>query len=117
MSGELILHDEDSLVLAEQISELLPDSETIETLSDFFKVLGDPTRVKILCALETSELCVSDIAAALDMEQSAISHQLRVLRGARLVKARRDGKMICYSFDDAHVSGILKMATEHVCHL
>jgi ArsR family transcriptional regulator len=111
------MFDDDARVLAEQISEQLPDPDTIERLSEFFKILGDPTRVRILSALADSELCVNDIAAALDMERSAISHQLRILRGARLVKARREGKMVCYSFDDSHVSAILSQATDHITHL
>ena len=111
-----MMQDYESLLIAEQTAEKLPQSDTIEKLSEFFKVLGDPTRVKILSALTLSELCVNDIAAALEMERTTISHQLRILRSARLVKARRDGKMIYYSFDDAHVSSILLQATEHIAH-
>jgi len=109
-----MIHDEESAVLIEQVAAEMPDTDTIERLADFFKLLGDPTRVKILTALAAGELCAGDIAEALKMERTAISHQLRILRTARLVKARRDGKMICYSFDDGHVGGIILQALEHI---
>jgi len=83
-------------------------------LSEIFKTLGDKTRVKILYALSKKELCVCDISAVLDMSISAVSHQLRVLRNMKLVKYRKDGKMVYYSLDDEHVLHLLKMAYEHV---
>lgn len=83
-------------------------------LSDLFKVFGDPTRLRILHALSVSELCVCDIAQALDMTQSAISHQLRTLKQSQLVKFRRDGKTIYYSLADSHVHTILAQGLEHV---
>ncbi|MGB4171825.1 MAG: metalloregulator ArsR/SmtB family transcription factor, partial [bacterium] len=81
-----------------------------------FKVLGDPTRIKILSALATEKLCVCDLAAALELSVSAVSHQLRVLKGARLVKYRREGKNIFYSLDDEHVISLFRLALEHVRH-
>jgi ArsR family transcriptional regulator len=83
-------------------------------LAELFKVLGDPSRLRILTALGVAELCVCDLAAVLDMSQSAISHQLAVLRGARLVRARRDGKSMFYALDDEHVSGIVGLASTHL---
>ena len=88
--------------------------ETLLELAGFFKVIGDPTRIKILTALFVSEMCVCDIAAALSMSQSAISHQLRVLKQAKLVKFRRDGKVVYYSLDDDHVEAILRQGLEHI---
>ncbi len=83
-------------------------------LAELFKVLGDPSRLRILNALGAAELCVCDLSTALDMSQSAVSHQLAILRGARLVKARRDGKAMFYVLDDAHVSEIVGIASVHL---
>jgi ArsR family transcriptional regulator len=92
----------------------LPDEDELFDMAELFKVFGDSTRIKILCALAGSELCVCDIAEVLDMSQSAISHQLRTLKQAKLVKNRRDGKTIYYSLADDHVLTILGMAKEHL---
>lgn len=92
----------------------LPDEDRLFELADFFKVFGDSTRVRILWALSISEMCVCDISCLLGMSQSAISHQLRVLKSARLVKGRRDGKVMYYSLDDEHISGILHQGLDHV---
>jgi len=83
-------------------------------LAELFKVLGDPSRLRILTALGAAELCVCDLATVLEMSQSAISHQLAVLRGARLVRARREGKSMFYSLDDEHVRGIVGLASTHL---
>jgi len=83
-------------------------------LAELFKVLGDPSRLRILNALGVAELCVCDLSAALDMSQSAVSHQLAILRGARLVRARRDGKAMYYTLDDEHVSKIVGIASTHL---
>lgn len=83
-------------------------------LAELFKVFGDPSRLRILNALGASELCVRHMADALDMSQSAVSHQLAILRGARLVRTRRDGKTIYYALDDEHVLEILKVAATHL---
>ena len=93
------------------------DADTAQHLADLFKTLGDPTRIKILSLLtKTEEMRVYDIADSLTMGQSAISHQLRVLRSARLVKFRRDGKEVLYPIDDDHVMKLLGQGLEHVQH-
>ncbi len=92
----------------------LPDDELIADISDMFKIFGDQTRVKILMALENVELCVCDIASVMNMSQSAISHQLRVLKQSNMVKSRRDGKVVYYSISDDHVKQIFDIATVHV---
>ena len=92
------------------------DDTTSLRLAEIFKVLGDPTRIKLLALLSASEMCVCDIADALGMKQSAISHQLRVLRGARLVKFRKDGNEAWYSLDDDHVVKLMNQGLEHVLH-
>lgn len=92
----------------------MPDEEILYDLAELFKVFGDSTRIKILCALFESEMCVCDMAALLSMNQSAISHQLRVLKQARLVKYRRDGKIVYYSLDDEHVKQIFDQGLVHI---
>lgn len=94
-------------------SRLMPPP-SIAALTDTFKVLGDSTRVRILDALSRSELCVCDLAAILALTESAVSHQLRLLRGMRLVRARRDGRMVFYSLDDQHIVRLFEQALEHV---
>ncbi|MDU7165260.1 metalloregulator ArsR/SmtB family transcription factor [Finegoldia magna] len=108
---EVTLIHEDNVKKA--INEL-PDDELIADLSDMFKIFGDQTRVKILMALESGELCVCDIAAVMDMSQSAISHQLRVLKQSNIVKTRRQGKVVYYSISDDHVKEIFDIAIVHV---
>lgn len=92
----------------------LPDENELADMADLFKIFGDSTRIRILCALTQGELCVCDIAQVLGMSQSAISHQLRTLKQAKLVKNRRDGKTIYYALADDHVLTILGMAKEHL---
>ena len=108
---EVTLIHEDNVKKA--INEL-PNDELIADLSDMFKIFGDQTRVKILMALESGELCVCDIAAVMDMSQSAISHQLRVLKQSNIVKTRRQGKVVYYSISDDHVKEIFDIAIVHV---
>jgi len=96
-------------------AERLPEEDTKQA-AELFKILGDATRIKILHALSKRELCVCDIAAVVAMGQSAISHQLRLLRGARLVKYRKEGKMVWYSLDDEHIALLLSQGIEHVTH-
>ena len=91
------------------------NNETLYRLAELFKIFGDPTRIRILATLAKGELCVQDIAAALSMTQSAISHQLRILKQSALVKFRRDGKTIYYSLADDHVATIMAQGSEHVC--
>lgn len=92
----------------------LPDSEVLFDLADLFKVFGDSTRLRIMYALFEGEKNVQSIAETLGMEQSTVSHQLRILRGNKLARARRDGKQIYYSLDDDHVKKIIKMGLDHV---
>ena len=92
----------------------LPPDEMLFDLAELFKIFGDSTRIKILYVLFEAELCVCDIAAVLGMSQSAISHQLRTIKQARLVKNRREGKTIYYSLADDHVKTIIGMAIEHL---
>lgn len=94
----------------------LPSAALVDGLSAFFKILGDPTRIRIMCALDCAELCVCDLSAVLGMTKSAVSHQLNTLRAAQLVKYRRDGKNVYYSLDDQHVTDILERAMEHLRH-
>jgi len=92
----------------------MPPEEELYELAEVFKVFGDTTRIRILCALIEAEMCVCDIASLLNMSQSAISHQLRLLKQARLVKFRRDGKTVYYSLDDEHVKMIFDQGIVHV---
>jgi len=98
----------------DSVKDQMLEENTILNLSETFGALSDPTRVKILHALSKTELCVCDISAILDMSISAISHQLRVLRNMRLVKYRKDGKMVYYSLDDEHIVKLFKVAHQHV---
>ena len=95
--------------------QMLPDSE-VTGLSGLFKILGDPTRIRIMWALEQSEMCVCDLSSALGMTKSAVSHQLNTLRQGKLVKYRREGKNVYYSLDDGHVNSIIEIAREHILH-
>lgn len=97
-----------------QIEHGMPTEEMIWELADFYKVFGDVTRVKILCALFQAESCVCGLAEAVGMTQSAVSHQLRVLKQMKLVKNRREGKTIYYSLADSHIQGILNQGIEHI---
>ena len=96
------------------ILEKIPVEEEILDASDFFKVFGDPTRLKILTLLMEKELCVHDISAVLEMQQTAISHQLKTLRQMRLVKYRKEGKMALYSLNDSHIKEIIRIGLEHI---
>ena len=107
---EYFLH-EDRL---EDAREGSPTEEMVYDLVELFKVFGDVTRVKIIYALLESEMCVCDIASLLDMTQSAISHQLRVLKKARLVKFRKEGKTVFYSLDDQHIDKIFSFGLDHI---
>lgn len=92
----------------------MPEEEKLYDLAELFKVFGDSTRIKIIWALFEAEMCVCDIASLLVMSQSAISHQLRVLKQARLVKPRRDGKNMYYSLDDEHIAEIFHQGMKHI---
>src|SRR4030095_7783569 len=92
----------------------LVTSDDVEGLADTFRALGDPTRVRSLDALSHGELCVCDLAAVLGVSQSAVSHQLRLLRGLRLVRSRRGGRMIFYALDDRHIIALFRQTLRHV---
>jgi DNA-binding transcriptional ArsR family regulator len=100
--------------IIESIREKMPDEERLYELAEFFKVFGDSTRIRIICALFESEMCVCDIANLLGMTQSSISHQLRVLKNTRLVRYRKSGKAIYYSLNDEHVQKIFELGMQHV---
>lgn len=100
--------------IVDAVKEKMPDDSEIYDLSDFFKVFGDSTRIKILWALDESEMCVCDLAVLLNMTKSAISHQLRSLRQADLVRYRREGKVVYYSLADDHVKEIFEKGLEHM---
>ena len=103
------------LDLVESIEEGMPDEELLYDLADLFKTFGDTTRIKILYALMEHELCVADLAEAIDATQSAVSHQLRTLKQSRLVRAKRDGKNVMYSLSDDHVHSMLAQGMTHIC--
>lgn len=103
--------------MEETIQKILdhqPDDEILYDLAELFKIFGDSTRIKILYALSESELCVNDIAQILNLSQSSVSHQLRILKDSKLVRFRREGKSIFYALDDDHVRNIINMGMEHV---
>ncbi|MDD4366044.1 MAG: metalloregulator ArsR/SmtB family transcription factor [Eubacteriales bacterium] len=105
-----VIHEE----IVNKVREKMPQEETFYDLADLFKAIGDSTRIKILWALDEEELCVCDIAYLLNMTQSAISHQLRVLKQAKLVKNRKEGKVVFYSLDDDHVKHIFDQGMVHI---
>lgn len=100
--------------IVRRILEQQPDDEILYDLAELFKVFGDSTRIKILYSMFENELCVNDIAKLLNLSQSSVSHQLRILKSSKLVKFRREGKSIYYSLDDEHVRAIISMGMEHV---
>lgn len=100
--------------LVAEVKNAMPPEDDMFEVAELFKAFGDMTRAKIICALSQSELCVSDLTQILEMNQSAISHQLRLLKQSRLVKTRRDGKIRYYSLADEHIKEMFKVAFEHV---
>nr|WP_316615350.1 metalloregulator ArsR/SmtB family transcription factor [uncultured Ruminococcus sp.] len=105
---------EDHQDIVKEIKENMPDTDTLFELADFFKVFSDSTRIRIMCALFKKELSVCCIADIVGMEQSTVSHQLRVLRQENLVKVRREGKQSYYSLEDEHIQKIFEMGLEHI---
>lgn len=105
-----IIHED----VVNRVKECIPQEETLYDLAELFKVFGDTTRIKILCALFQAEMCVCDIAALLGMTQSAVSHQLRVLKQTRLVKFRKEGKVVYYSLEDEHIKHIFDQGLVHI---
>lgn len=100
--------------IVNNVNKHMPDEERLYELADFFKVFADSTRIKILYVLSQSEMCVCDIALLLNATQSAVSHQLRMLKQMKLVKFRREGKTVFYSLSDDHIQSILKQGMEHI---
>ncbi|KAI4445537.1 Transcriptional repressor SmtB [Eubacterium plexicaudatum ASF492] len=100
--------------LLEMVSRQLPPEEELYDLAELFKVFGDSTRIRILFVLFEAEVCVCDLAEALHMTQSAISHQLKILKNSKLVKSRREGKSVFYSLADGHVRTIIDQGREHI---
>ena len=100
--------------IIEKVKKTMPDEETLFDIAELFKVFGDSTRMKIICCLFEHEMCVCDIAELINSTQSAVSHQLRVLKQAKLVKYRKEGKVVYYSLDDDHVIEIVKKGREHI---
>lgn len=105
-----VIHED----VVNRVKACIPQEETLYELADLFKIFGDTTRIKILCVLFQAEMCVCDIAMLLGMTQSAISHQLRVLKQSRLVKYRKEGKVVYYSLDDEHVKSIFDQGLIHI---
>lgn len=97
-----------------RVQAKMPQEEPIYEVSELFKVFGDSTRSRIICALHIEEMCVNDLAVLLNMTQSAVSHQLRILRQSRLVKSRKDGRVVYYSLDDDHIGQIFALAFTHI---
>ena len=117
MEAKTVPHCEEECVhldAVDQVRSQLPPDEQLYDLAELFKIFGDSTRVKILYALLESELCVCDIAKLMEVTQSAVSHQLRVLKNSKLVKFRREGKTVFYSLADDHVVRILSQGMEHL---
>jgi len=105
-----VIHED----IVNEVRSKMPEEESLYDLAELFKVFGDSTRIKILWALDEAEMCVCDIAVLLNMTQSAISHQLRVLKQANLVKNRKEGKVVYYSLDDDHVKNIFDQGLTHI---
>jgi DNA-binding transcriptional ArsR family regulator len=99
------------------VQQKLPDQVALYELADLFKLFGDSTRISILWALSESEMCVCDLCALLKMKQPAVSHQLKNLKQSRIVKARREGKVIYYSLDDEHIRDLLNLGMNHIQEL
>lgn len=99
------------------VLENLPAEDDIADVADIFSILGDPTRIRILAAIRIKELCVGDIAALMEISQSGVSHQLRLMKKSRIIKARREGKLVYYSLNDEHISQLMDIAMTHINEL
>ena len=114
MNESVCTENSEHLRLVEAVNRDMPEDDLLCELSEFFRVFGDSTRIRILYALSRSEMCVCDLSRLLGASQSAISHQLQVLRSSRLVKYRREGKTVFYSLADEHIFSIINMGIEHL---
>ena len=110
ISENNIIHQD----VVKRVGEQMPEETPIFEVSELFKVFGDSTRSRMICALHIEEMCVNDLAALLNMTQSAVSHQLKILRDARLVKCRKQGRVVYYSLNDEHIDRIFALAFDHV---
>ena len=108
-----VIHED----IIEKVRSELYDEITLQKMAEMFKVMNDPTRLKIINALLLSEMCVCDISALMDMTQPAISHHLKILRQSELIKYRRDGKIVYYSLDDDHIGILFQNGLEHALHI
>lgn len=104
-----VIHED----IVKKVRTEMPQSETMFEIAEFFRVFGDSTRINILYALSKEEMCGCDICALLNMTQSAVSHQMRLLKQARLVRSRREGKIVYFRLDDKHIYELLKIGSEH----
>lgn len=98
----------------EKAKNNMPNAAEISELAEFYKIMGDATRLRLLISLENGEFCATDLARLANMSRSAVSHQLKALRSAKLVKSRKEGKTVFYSLDDEHIHSVLKVALEHI---
>lgn len=114
MEQELCLTTEVHEETVSTVAARMPGDEKINAVAELFKMFGDPTRAKILCALQMQELCVCDLSHLLGMQQSAVSHQLRLLKAGRLVRSRKQGREVYYSLDDTHIQAIFAIAFTHI---
>lgn len=105
-----VIHED----IVARVARDMPEKTMLEGLAFFFKVFGDPTRIAILMALSKEEMCVCDLCALLDMKQSAVSHQLKTLKQSRIVRRRREGKVMYYSLDDNHIDSVLRIGIQHI---
>lgn len=102
--------------IVENVMKAMPEEEVFVKLADFFKIIGNDTRCKLIYALSVNEMCVCDLASLLSMTKSSISHQLAKMKDAGVVKSRREGKEIYYSLDDEHVAGVFAISLAHINH-
>ena len=114
MEKKDVLYEIQNKELYQKALEQMPEENDIFDLADFFKVMGDSTRLKLLMALESGEFCASDLANVSGMSRSAASHQLKALKSAKLIKSRKEGKTVYYSLDDEHIHSVLKVSLEHI---
>ncbi|MDO4467501.1 MAG: metalloregulator ArsR/SmtB family transcription factor [Bacillota bacterium] len=108
------LYEVSDALLVDKAEKSMPETAHILQLADFFKVMGDGTRLRLLMALESGEFCASDLANVTNMTRSAVSHQLKSLKNSKLVKSRKEGKTVYYSLDDEHIHSVLRVALEHI---
>lgn len=108
--GVRVIHED----TVDSVAGQMPERAFLGSLAEFYKLFGDPTRISILWALSKAEMCVCDLCALLGMKQSAVSQQLKILKHSRIVKNRRDGKIIYYSLDDAHIERVLNLGMQHI---